>query len=357
MVEMSTIMDYITYYKDKRFDEIPFNDVDALILAEFSYIELDDLLRKENMPITLGELGDIYFSKVTKEKMKGRAKLYRETYDLFEAMKDTKRFKDLMITNYICEVDLEKQFCAMTFRNGKKWTYIAFEGTDSSIIGWKEDFALSHTFPVLSQKMALHYLEEEVRFLDQCVYVGGHSKGGNLALASSLKSSSFVRHRLKAIYNFDGPGLREKEYRSLNYSKIKPKIKMFVPSESMVGMLLNHDLHYQVVKSNIKGMWQHDAFTWECFGSVFIPDQLSRKSIQFSTSMKKFLEEIPDDERLEFVEAFFSIFDKSGISNTEHITLSKILKCISCIGDLTADKKMKEKLKKIFNILLKMYST
>ncbi len=354
---MANIVDYIRYYGDKTFEEVAFNDVDSLIFSELSYVELDDFLKKEVMPISIQNLGKMYFSKVKAEDMKGRIRLYRETYELFLELKDTKRYKDIMITNYQNVVDHEKQFGAITFRYLKKWVYIAFEGTDSSIIGWKEDFTMSHTFPVPSQKLAVRYLEEEVRFLDKMVYVGGHSKGGNLALVSSMYASSFVRHRLKKIYNFDGPGLREKEYHSVHYNKIKDKLKMYVPSESVVGMILCHDLHYEVVKSSTKGIWQHDGFSWECFGSIFIPDDLSKKSMTFSKAMKEFLADIPDKEREEFVEAIFAVLAKSGITSTENITLSKFLKCLTNVSEVTSNKLIKDKLIRIFNIFIKLFNS
>ena len=349
---MANIVDYVEYYKNKTFDEIPFNDVDSLVLSELSYIDFSECITKDIIPINLDNLGKLYFSKVLKDDMKGRAKLYRETYDLFNLLRNTNRYKKLEVTNYKRIVDSEKQFGAITFRYEKKWVYIAFEGTDTSIIGWKEDFNLSHKFPIPSHTLAINYLEDEVRFLDKKVYIGGHSKGGNLAVTASMKASSFVRNRIKLIYAFDSPGLREKEYHSISYKRIRNKVKMFVPSESIVGMLLNHDLKYEVVKSSSKALWQHDAFSWQCFGSVFIPDELSYKSMNFSKNISQFLEKIPDDERENFVESVFSVLDKSGIKNTESITLSKILKCISNISGLTEDKKTKDKLKKIFEIIL-----
>lgn len=349
---MANIMEYVTYYGDKTFDEIPFNDIDALIFTQFCYIELDNFLTPKTMPITIEKLSKSYFLKVRQEDMKHRPKFYRETYELFNSLKNTKRYKNIEIHNYQNIIDSEKQFGAMTFRNSKKWAYIAFEGTDTSIIGWKEDFNLSHQFPIPSQQVAINYLENEIKFLDKNIYVGGHSKGGNLSLVSVMKSSSFVRHRVKNIYSFDGPGLREREYHSLAYKRIQNKIKMFVPSESIVGMLLNHDLKYEVVKSSSKGLWQHDPFSWQCFGSVFVKDDLSKKSIIFSKSIKQFLEKMPDEERAQFIEAVFTLLDNAGIKNTESLTLSKILKCISGIGDLTEDKKIKDQLKSIFGIIL-----
>jgi hypothetical protein len=352
---MANIIDYVKYYGSKTFDEVPFNDVDALIFAELSYAEFDSFLSKGTMPLAMYDFGKTYFSQVKPEDMKGRIRIYREAYDLFSKVYDTIRYRNVIISNYQNVVDDEKQFCAMTFRYPKKWVYVAFEGTDCSIIGWKEDFALSHMFPVPSQKLAVHYLEEEVSFLDKNVYIGGHSKGGNLALVASMYVSSFVKHRLKRVYNFDGPGLREKEYHSLPYAKIKNKIKMFVPSESVVGMILCHDLHYTVVKSSAKGVWQHDGFSWECFGSMFVPGDLSKKSMTFSKDMQGFLKEIPDKEREEFVESIFTVLNKSGITTTENVTISKIVKCIANISEVTSNKVTREKLGKIFNIFLKYF--
>lgn len=351
---MANIIDYIGYYKNKTFDEVPFNDVDALVLAEFSYIEFDRFLSNKTMPISISALAKIYFSKVKPEDMKARPLLFRETYHLFEVMKDTRRYKNLIITNYKSIVDDEKQFCAMTFKNAKKWMYIAFEGTDSSIIGWKEDFDMSHAFPVPSQQMAIDYLEEEVHFFDKNIYVGGHSKGGNLALISCMMASSFVRNRVKNIYNFDGPGVREEEYHSGAYERISRKVKMFVPAQSVVGMILYHDLNYTVVESSNKGLFQHDGMSWQCFGSFFVETKLSEKSIHFYKEMRDFLKDIPKEERAEFVSSIFLVFDKAGITSTEKVTFSKILKATTFIGSLTTDKKIKDKLKKIF-VILKNY--
>lgn len=351
---MANIVEYIEFYKDKTFEEVPLNEVDALILAEFAYIQLKEFLTEDIMPLTIHELGQIYFKKVTKEMMKNRHLLYRETYHLFEVMKDTKRYSHLLITNYENVVDDEKQFGAITFQNERKWTYIAFEGTDTSIIGWKEDFDMSHVFPVPSQQLALAYLEKEVRFFDKCIYVGGHSKGGNLAITSCMRSSSFVRNRLKTIYNFDGPGVRDTEFHSHAYDRIKRKIKMFVPEQSVVGMILSHSTNYKVVASTNKGLFQHDGMSWQCFGSFFVETKQSNKSMNFKKEMRAFLKEIPDSERAEFVSSIFLVLSKAGITSTERVTFSKIIRATAYIGDVTTSAKNKEKLKKIF-IILKNY--
>lgn len=350
---VANIIDYVEHYGKKTFEEVPFNDVDALVLAQLSYLPISIDIKKK-LPLTIHKVAEDYFKTVSSADMKKRIRLYREVYHLWETLYQTKRYKNLMITNYVKVIDETKQFGAVTFRD-KKWIYISFEGTDDSISGWKEDFSISHIYPLPSQTLAISYLEDEVRFLDKTVYVGGHSKGGNLALVASLEASAFVRHRLKTIYNFDGPGLREKEYHSLKYKKIANKLKMFVPGESIVGMILHHDMNYEVVKSSASRLWQHDGFSWECFGGVFVNTTLSKKSITFSREMRNFLKTISDSEREEFVSAIFLILQKAGITSTEKVTFSKLLICLSLIGDLIHNAKMRDKLKKIFSMLLAVY--
>lgn len=353
---MANIVTYVNYYKDKTFDEIPFNDMDALIFSQLSYVDLSKVMDSSKLPITIEALGKLYFKEVTKDQMKNRRRLYRNTYDLFDSIQNTIRYKDLVISNYSSIVDDEKQFGALAIRYKKKWLFVSFEGTDSSVIGWKEDFDMSYTFPVPSQKLAISFLENEVKLFDKNVYVGGHSKGGNLAIVAAMQASSFVRHRLNTIYNFDGPGLRSMEYHSLAYSKIRSKIKKFIPKESIIGITLHHDLDYVVVDSDARGIWQHDAFSWQCFGNFFVTASLSKKSIQFSNSLKKFLSEVSYEEREVIVNDVYTLLLKSGITNTEEVTLSNILKCMSLISTITSDKKKRENLRKIFGIFVELYS-
>lgn len=353
---MANIVDYVKYYKDKTFDDIPFNDVDSLIFTQIAYVDFSSILKKDMLPISIENLSREYFPKVTKEQMKSKAKLYRKTYDLFYDISNTSRFKDVIISDYEDILDNEKQFCGLTFRYKKNFVYVAFKGTDSSVIGWKEDFDMSYCYPIPSQKCAINFLENSINFFDRNVYVGGHSKGGNLALVSALESSSFVRHRLKTIYSFDGPGLRAKEYHSLAYSKIQNKLRLIIPKDSVVGLLLYHDYDYEVIDSTAKGLWQHDAFTWQCFGGFFIESTLSKRSYQFSKSIKTFLNSIDDLEQKEFIDAIYNLFQKSEIDSIEHVSLSKILKAISLVNTVTSDKKMMDKIKKLLTILVNLYS-
>lgn len=348
---MGNMIEYVKYYGTKTFEEAPFNDIDSLVLSNLSYIDFEKGMKVYDRMSVL-ELGKIYFSKVEPEEMKGRPQLFRETYDLFRMVYLTKRYQNLTVHHYVDCVDDQKQFGAITFRYERKWVYIAFEGTDSSVIGWKEDFDMSHTFPVPSQVLAIQYLTNEISFFDKTVYVGGHSKGGNLAVVSSMYCPSKVQKKIKTIYNFDGPGLRDEEFQTVSYRKIKNKVKTFVPEESIIGFLLNQNESYTVVKSDAKGLWQHDSFSWKCFGSFFIEDKLSEKSENFRKELDQFLIAVNEEDRAEILGAVYTIFQKANIENIEHITFAKVLKAVSYIPELRANKKVKEHIRKVLGIFI-----
>ena len=81
--------------------------------------------------------------------------------------------------------DENTQFAALTYRLPDGTLYLAFRGTDDSLAGWKECFALSYT-TVPAQKLAQEYLIQVARRYPGKLRVGGHSKGGNLAVWAAV---------------------------------------------------------------------------------------------------------------------------------------------------------------------------
>ena len=99
------------------------------------------------------------------------ADLYKAEYfdSIFDDVRDAKsnrkllnaiccspRYRDIKVNYYIDNVDaeLEKQFSATTFILPDGTAYIAFRGTDSTIVGWKEDFNMSFQDSVPAQRGA-----------------------------------------------------------------------------------------------------------------------------------------------------------------------------------------------------------
>lgn len=350
---MATIKDYVKYYKDLLFSETPFNDVDSLIFSQLVYADFDFII-----PNNKGEY--ILFSDATrlliKQLEKGKKKItkyFKEVYDLLQSLLESKRYANIKMYHYIKMVDKEKQFCAFTLRFSDM-TYIAFEGTDTSIIGWKEDFLLSSTYPVLAQKFSAEYLNKTLGFFDNNVFIGGHSKGGNLAMSSYMLSNGRTQRKVKKIYNFDGPGFRKKEYDSKAYRQMVLKLKMFVPEDSTVGMILFHPDQYQVVKSKTSGIWQHDPFTWELFGGVFVLGHQTARSINLAKSNVDFISSLNDEERNKLIGVIFSIFDKLGITDTTQIKIPKLNQAISIVKEVTSiDSESRKRIVTLLKMMIK----
>ena len=350
---MPNFIDYTKYYGEKSFEEVPFNDIDALILAELSYLNFSDV--SDELPNTIENISKSYFYVVTKEKIKSKKNVYKYAHNLFGYVKTSPRFKDIEMINYSRIVDSKKQFGAITFKC-KDWIYISYEGTNEYMSGWREDFDLSNIFPVPSQKLAAEYLIGEAKKHNK-IYVGGHSKGGNLAVAAAMQADEKVREKIITVYDFDGPGVREKEFNSDQFQTLIPKIKKFTPEVSVIGMILYSTPNYTFVKSDYKGILQHHAMSWQCFGSYFIPAKQSKSSIKFNKSIKDFLKDNTEEELRNFVKAIFEVLQKSDITSTETVTIKKIIKCVNYVRQLnTYDPKTKDKLLKLFNIVLALYT-
>ena len=102
----------------------------------------------------------------------------------------------------------ETQFAAMTFTAKKQFTYVGFRGTDTSLAGWKENFNMAFADAVPAQHQALRYLEAIAAKTTGPLYVGGHSKGGNLAEYAALKAAPEIQARIERVFIHDGPGSR-----------------------------------------------------------------------------------------------------------------------------------------------------
>ena len=151
----------------------------------------------------------------------------------------------------------------MTFKVNKKFIYVSYEGTDHLLSGWKEDFELAYKFPIESQKYAIEYLNKTIGFFDKNIVIGGHSKGGNLALVASMYAKKSIKKKIIKIYSNDGPGLRKKEIESKEYKSIEEKYIHIIPNYSVVGLLLRHTSNYKVIKSTRKDLMAHSIMTWQ----------------------------------------------------------------------------------------------
>ncbi len=296
---MYNVYDYINFYKDKEVYEYSFNIIDDLIISILSYLPIN--FNKKCL------LKDI------KLKSKGYGHMYEKALDIYSMIKDSKRYKNLKLIDYTSKKDDCTQFGALTFELNNL-RIISFEGTDGSFIGWFENFRLGYSYPTYTQNLAYNYLDRIIKGNSRKKYhVVGHSKGGNLAVSSAMNVNDKKLKKISKIYNFDGPGFREKEYKSLKYKKVSKKVINIVPYNSYIGVLLNSN-SYNVIKTSSISFDTHDPTYWNIFGEYFIPANLSIVSDKIHNSTTSPLEQLDNEKMKDLLEELFKTIDKSYTS-------------------------------------------
>ena len=313
-----TIIEYVQQ-EMRTFAEHPFHEVDSLVLSQFSYIHLGNLIAPPSAgavrrPLTLQQLYRAecfsYFFAHQPDADRNR--------ELLEACAASPRFRNIGIAYYSEDFDAaaEKQFCAMTFFINADTAYLAFRGTDATLVGWKEDFNMAFLTPVPSQEAALAYTMEVSGLIRGQLLLGGHSKGGNLAVYASMQSPKRLQNRIRAIYSHDGPGFRDNIFSSEGYLRIRDRIRKTLPQSSLVGMLLEHQENFEVVESAAVGIVQHNPYSWIVRDGAFVKlDTLTSGADYLNRTLADWLGLLSNEQRAQFVDALYSIISGSDFSS------------------------------------------
>ena len=197
--------------------------------------------------------------------------------DMVRALGESPRFREVRLSNLIEPEDKSdpERFCALTADLGNGVLFISFRGTDSTVRGWKDNYEMGFLCPVHSQKVAATYFSQLLQSWHGAVILGGHSKGGNLAIYASSVCPKEVQDRILAIYSLDGPGFNPEFLQTEGFKRIEAKIHKIVPEFSFIGSLLESPVHYSIVKSNASGIKQHYPISWQF-----------KKNLQFNTAEK-----------------------------------------------------------------------
>lgn len=347
------IYSYVDKYGKYNFEEVPFNEVDNAVFSLLSYINLKGIVSKNK--ITLNKVGNKYFEIYPKKTKKVLS--VKRAIKLLRYIKDTKRYKDLIVYNYVYRKGKEEQFCALTIEINPKLVYVSFEGTDDLVSGWREDFILTYKFPVRSQIRAINYINRNFIFNRKKIILGGHSKGGNLALVAGMYASSFIKNRIIKIYNNDGPGLLKEQFESKEYFSIKDRLVHIIPYCSVVGILLHHDNNFISVRTLIKGLIAHDMCTWVVKDNSFMRKELDNFNESLSKEIIYWLDKYNLEEREKFVKAMFDIFERAHINSLLDVTENKklIIKFINESKEV--DEESKEILKDFIGMIIKCFAT
>ncbi len=336
---MPNINDYLKWRGDLTFNESPLNEVDNMILSRFSYLPFNkiDMKNKE----TIGSI------------VKKLTKLQKEDFNiggdkpLVDNLNDCIRFKDLLVTDYIenNNKDSEEQFAAVTIHLNNEEMYLSYCGTDNTLVGWKEDFNLSFMQHIPAQIEGVKYLKKIANKYNKKIHIGGHSKGGNVAVYSAVFVEKEIQDRIIDVTNHDGPGFDETIIETKEYKRILDKIYTYIPQSSIIGRLLEHEEKYKVVKSIEKGIMQHDIYSWQVLGTKIVQmKQVTNGSELINKTIKNWLKETTPEQRKNVIDILYNVIESTNavtmreISSSRMKSVSKMMKSYRSIEE--KDRKM-----------------
>lgn len=341
-------MNLIEYVSQKR--QYPINaenEVDALVLTQAVYFSFEHLVSQmELAPLYVRDLNIDLVSNPNDNP------LLENHIRLLNAMKESPLFQMIKILDFDTRfsIDKELQFAAMTFLINDKTMFIAFRGTDFSTIGWKEDFNMTFSKHIPAQNLAVEYINKVMSLFDYPTVIGGHSKGGNLAVFGASFCDKDYKLRINKVFNFDGPGFRSEIVNDEQYLQTLHKVIKYIPKSSVVGLFLDSKEITKVIESTNFSFLQHDSFTWKIENNQFVysehPTNLSK---HFSKTVKDWLEEIDEDKRKYLIDSVFSglsALEITSFENPNQFNFSTITNAINEYNN--SDPEFKEFFKEIF---------
>lgn len=353
---MANMMDYLDWRGDLDFQASGFNEVDNLILSQLAYVEFDGIVPDEDSgeKIKLSDASAYFFKTHDEQEIQKKVSMTKSAPFVMRKMAATKRFGSAMLSKYVNDISDEEQsqFSVVCVELEDRSLYVAFSGTDNTIVGWRENFNMGYLSETPGQLKAAAYLNKVIAPDCETVRVGGHSKGGNLSVYASVKCKPRIQEKIVHVYSNDGPGFNKTMIESREYQGMLPKISTILPESSIVGMLLEHQDAYKVVRSSQSGIQQHDAMSWEVLGKSFIyVDHVAAESVLLNETMKSWLYQLNETEREQIVDTIFFMLEEAHIKTIDDFYNSKWKK----IQELMKAKSMlPEEMQKVFSKALKL---
>ena len=354
---MANINDYLIWRGDIPISpKYKFNEIDSMVLARISYLLFNkiDLKPAETLESISHKMKDF----------KNEDFLYNGDKELITHLGESERFKNMIVTDYVRvnNKEAEKQFGAITIHISDKEMYISYIGTDSTIYGWKEDFNMSFMDDVPCQIAGRDYAQKiSEKYPNKKIRIGGHSKGGNVAIYSATTVSNQVQKRIIKVYNYDGPGFSKNMISKYGNDKIIEKIETYIPQDSIIGRILNHKEKITISYSLEKGIFQHDIYSWQVLKDDLIRLEKNTKTSEtIDKTLTDWLDTTTVSQRKIFIDAVFELFYSTDANTFGDISKSlstNIPKIIKKYGEISPeDKKIISKMIRLmassyFNIL------
>lgn len=345
---MKNMLDYIKEFGHVSFEERAFSEIDALVLTELEYLPLEKVVPSdengENF-VTVKEIAE-YMQEHKQELFdENPMMITQERHEVSQVIADAPRFQSLKFFGVVSEWDKDttKQFAAVTVEVEPSVRLVVFRGTDETLIGWKEDFLMTYSPLVAAQTDAKEYLAKQASLWGGDLMISGHSKGGNLAIYAAATQEEDVQLRIVDIFCFDSPGLYRSVLETKGYQNIVPLAMRYIPQDSLVGLMLESEVPYVIVKSNATGAMQHSAMTWEIEDGQFIKmEKLTKNSQLNDQTLKKWTESVCDEELELFWNVFFELLFSVGIDTVNDLYgqfMHYVQEFLKAAGDMDEEKR------------------
>lgn len=355
-----TMIDYVKTYGIRGFAEEPLNEVDSLILCQFAYLKFDGMvpgISENKSSVTLQEL----YAHEDYEKLFKNTWFVRNNKRLFTEMLNSKRFGGIKLNAYvnIVEPEQETQFSAITLRLEDGTVYVAYRGTDESIIGWKEDLNMAFLDPIPGQAYSVKYLNMVSGKISGPFYVGGHSKGGNLAVYAAMNCPKSVQERIIKVYNMDGPSFRPEVLERCDYRAIRERTVKIIPHSSLVGMLFEQTMDYRVVKSKALGLLQHDPFSWHVrYGRFVDIKQVFEGQKALDDTLNEWIMSLDEQQIRTFADTLYDVLSAAKKDNLIDFSADWMNSLSSVAGAIKeVDEETKQMIRTTIKALLRLAQT
>ena len=331
------ILDYIIMRGDLSFAQSDFNSVDALILSQIVYNNIDGLISADfKQKITLKELSERFeVLDDYEERCNMGAMINPLSPKLLKSAAESHRFGNIKVCAFVNKIDeaAVEQFCAITYQIEKDRYVVALRGTDDTIAGWHEDFNLGYMDEIPAHKDTRIYICKAMEALKGRFIIAGHSKGGNLSVKGGMCIPKKQIGRLEAVYNFDGPGFFAPVYEQPEFLQIKDRVFSYFPQFCVVGMMFEHTKQYKIAASSADGILQHDPFSWNVLGPQFeTAPEFDEASVFFHSSFNTWASRLSPEERKKFINTLFDVIYASGARTNYEIDQNKLI----CGGKMIA---------------------
>ncbi len=343
------IIDYLKWRGDLSLKVSPFNEVDNLVISQMAYTNFDEYF-KEKSTYKIKELSERFFKDHTDEEINASKSFVKLAPFVLREMAKSVRFKDCLIHDFVSTIDNEtfEQFCCFQVDLSDGTTYVAFRGTDDTIVGWHEDLCMTYEL-IPAQIAAKEYINTRLKARKR-YRIGGHSKGGALAVYAAIAANN--TKNIVSVYSNDGPGLNKKylsEKEKETYQQIKNRIFKFIPEFDLFGILFSSNKNTKVIKSDGFMVMQHSAMTWLVEGTHFIDGTLSEESKMIKPSVKEFLNKASKEECKEFVDELFKALKEANLETVSDFINGGVPVLIKTLNRLSS---MNEKTKKFGSALI-----